>query len=95
MTTAAPPALSGRRGPAQRALLASIRAYQGLRSGHVSPCRFYPSCSTYAAEAVERHGAWRGGLLALRRIGRCRPLGGHGVDLVPDARNPADQAVSR
>jgi putative membrane protein insertion efficiency factor len=68
----------------QRALLGAIRAYQGLRRGHVSPCRFYPSCSAYAAEAVERHGALRGGLLALRRITRCRPLGGHGVDLVPE-----------
>jgi hypothetical protein len=67
----------------QQAALAAIRLYQGLRVGRVSPCRFYPSCSAYAAEAVERHGAWRGGLLAVRRISRCHPFGGHGVDLVP------------
>lgn len=68
----------------QRALLAAIGVYQAARAGRVSPCRFYPSCSTYAAEAVARHGALRGGLLAVRRIGRCRPFGGHGVDLVPE-----------
>ncbi len=68
---------------AQRAALAVIHVYQGLRSGSVSPCRFYPSCSAYAEEAVERHGAWRGGLLAARRVSRCHPFGGHGVDLVP------------
>jgi uncharacterized protein len=67
----------------QRAALAGIRAYQGLRSGHPSPCRFYPTCSAYAAEAVERHGLWRGSRLALRRLARCHPLGGKGVDLVP------------
>ncbi|HVX20817.1 MAG TPA: membrane protein insertion efficiency factor YidD [Acidimicrobiales bacterium] len=80
-------------GRAQRAVVAVIRAYQGARTGSVSPCRFYPSCSSYAAEAVEVHGAWRGGLLALRRISRCHPFGGHGIDLVPlpvrsDRRRP-------
>lgn len=70
------------RGP-QRVLLALLRAYQAARAGSVSPCRFYPSCSAYAVEAVERHGAWRGGWLAARRLSRCHPLGGHGVDLVP------------
>ncbi|MGH9092800.1 MAG: membrane protein insertion efficiency factor YidD, partial [Acidimicrobiales bacterium] len=80
--TGAPPG-PGRRGPARAGLLAVIRAYQALRSGHPSPCRFYPSCSAYAAEAVAEHGAWHGGLLAARRVARCRPLGGHGVDLVP------------
>jgi len=75
-------------GMARRAVLAAIHAYQGARSGSVSPCRFYPSCSAYAAEAVEVHGAWRGGWLALRRISRCHPFGGHGVDLVPlEVRN--------
>ncbi|MDA8309250.1 MAG: membrane protein insertion efficiency factor YidD [Actinomycetota bacterium] len=60
-----------------------LRVYQAARAGHVSPCRFYPSCSAYAVEAVERHGAWRGLWLAARRVARCHPLGGHGVDLVP------------
>jgi putative membrane protein insertion efficiency factor len=85
MTTTTPELSTGRLGAGQRVLLGGIRAYQALRTGRTSMCRFYPSCSVYAAEAVERHGAWRGGLLALRRIGRCRPRGGHGVDLVPEA----------
>jgi putative membrane protein insertion efficiency factor len=68
---------------AQRLVLAILRGYQGARSGQLSPCRFYPSCSSYAVEAVERHGAWRGSLLAARRLARCHPFGGRGVDLVP------------
>jgi putative membrane protein insertion efficiency factor len=71
------------RGAGQRAALRALRVYQAARAGRVSPCRFYPSCSAYAVEAVERHGACRGLWLAARRIARCRPLGGYGVDLVP------------
>ena len=66
-----------------RTFLKAIALYQRLTSGRVSACRFYPSCSAYAHEAIETHGAWRGGALALRRLSRCRPLGPHGVDLVP------------
>ena len=62
----------------------SIALYQKLTSGRPSPCRFYPSCSNYAAEAIQVHGALRGSALALRRLSRCRPLGPHGVDLVPE-----------
>ncbi len=72
-----------RPGPVARAIRQVIKAYQAARSGHPSPCRFYPTCSSYAVEALERHGAWRGSRLALRRILRCHPLGGRGVDLVP------------
>ena len=46
-------------------------------------CRFHPTCSVYAREALVRHGAWRGGWLAVRRLGRCHPWGGSGVDEVP------------
>jgi putative membrane protein insertion efficiency factor len=64
-------------------LTGAIRVYQGVTAGRLSPCRFVPSCSTYAIEAIEQHGAARGSWLALRRLGRCRPLGGRGFDPVP------------
>jgi putative membrane protein insertion efficiency factor len=70
--------------PAARALRGLIRAYQAVRAGRPSPCRYVPSCSVYATEAIERHGALRGGVLAVRRLGRCHPWGGHGVDPVPE-----------
>ncbi len=68
-----------------RALLAAIRGYQRLTGGRPSPCRYWPTCSVYAAEAVETHGALRGTALAARRLARCHPFGGHGVDPVPPA----------
>lgn len=60
-----------------------IRTYQAARSGRLSPCRFQPSCSAYALEAIQVRGAARGTWLALRRIARCHPLGGRGFDPVP------------
>jgi putative membrane protein insertion efficiency factor len=68
---------------AVRAALGTLKAYQAASSGRVSPCRFYPSCSNYAAEAFAEHGFWRGLSLTAKRLGRCRPFGTHGVDLVP------------
>ena len=67
-------------------LKAAVRAYQ-LFISPVLPlsCRFLPSCSEYAAEALERHGALYGSLLALRRLARCHPWGGSGYDPVPEA----------
>lgn len=73
--------------PVGRVLLGAIHAYQAARAGRPSPCRFHPSCSAYAAEAIELHGAGRGSWLAVRRIGRCRPFGGQGWDPVPDTRS--------
>ena len=67
-----------------RLLMVLFRGYQLLRVGRVSPCRFTPTCSVYATEAVERHGAARGAVLAARRLGRCRPGGPSGYDPVPE-----------
>jgi len=67
-----------------RMTTAMIRVYQILRGNRISPCRYVPSCSHYALEAVERHGALRGSWLAVRRIARCNPLGRYGFDPVPD-----------
>jgi len=72
--------------PLARALRRVIVVYQRFSSGRPSPCRFYPSCSNYALEALGVHGAVRGSALALRRLSRCRPLGPHGVDLVPEPK---------
>jgi len=81
------PAPSTKRSLSARALLGGIGIYQRLSAGRIAPCRFYPSCSHYAVEAIEVHGAVRGAGLALRRLSRCRPLGPNGVDLVPEAKN--------
>jgi len=67
-----------------RIALVLIAAYQAARIGRVSPCRFTPTCSQYAKEAVARHGALRGLGLAVRRLGRCRPGGPSGYDPVPE-----------
>jgi putative membrane protein insertion efficiency factor len=74
-----------------RSLVKVVAGYQWLFAGRASACRFYPSCSNYALEAIETHGAWRGTLLVIRRLGRCRPLGPHGVDLVPASRTRSSQ----
>jgi len=66
------------------ALLAVIRFYRLAISPFTPPaCRFSPTCSAYALEAVDRHGAVKGGWLALRRLFRCHPFGGKGYDPVP------------
>ena len=63
---------------------ATIRLYQLVLSPVLPPsCRFLPSCSDYAAEAVATHGSVRGVLLGLRRLSRCHPWGGSGYDPVP------------
>lgn len=72
-----------------------IRAYRLILSpwvGHF--CRYQPTCSVYALEALEKHGALRGGLLAIRRIGRCGPWGSSGYDPVPDLPNTSNSPDS-
>jgi putative membrane protein insertion efficiency factor len=72
----------------QRFVLALIRGYQLMLSPmYAGSCRFIPSCSHYAAEAVSVHGVLRGSLLSLRRLARCHPLGGRGLDPVPPSRH--------
>src|SRR5437867_4535649 len=69
---------------AGRVVLALLRAYKVLLSPlFTGSCRFHPSCADYAAEAVMRYGAARGSWMGVRRLCRCHPLGGHGVDPVP------------
>lgn len=70
---------------AARLLSLPVRGYRLVFSPWVGfNCRYHPTCSAYALEALTRHGALRGGWLALRRIARCHPWGGSGVDDVPD-----------
>jgi putative membrane protein insertion efficiency factor len=71
----------------QKLILLVLRLYRVAISPLLGPrCRFHPSCSCYAATAVERFGALRGSWLALRRLARCHPWHPGGVDLVPEHR---------
>lgn len=68
-----------------RFLIALVRLYQWLLSPLLgSRCRFHPSCSRYAVEAIERFGPYKGSWLAFRRLIRCHPLNPGGIDPVPD-----------
>ncbi len=71
-----------------------IRIYQLVLSP-IMPmsCRYAPTCSAYASEAIARHGALRGGWLAVRRIARCHPWGGDGYDPVPQGRHRHQRAA--
>ncbi|HEU0072816.1 MAG TPA: membrane protein insertion efficiency factor YidD [Dehalococcoidia bacterium] len=67
-----------------RSVLNLIRLYQSAISPNLGPlCRYEPSCSHYAHEAIERHGLVKGGWLGIKRLSRCRPYGGRGYDPVP------------
>ncbi|WP_226781923.1 membrane protein insertion efficiency factor YidD [Oceaniglobus trochenteri] len=71
--------------PLARLLALPVRAYRAVFSPWVGyNCRYHPTCSAYALEALQRHGGLRGGWLALRRILRCNPFGGSGIDNVPE-----------
>ena len=70
--------------PAQRALIAGVRGYRLLLSPWPgASCRFWPTCSAFAIDALAQHGAWRGSLLAAGRIARCQPWCSGGHDPVP------------
>jgi putative membrane protein insertion efficiency factor len=78
---------------AQNVLVLGLLLYRRVLSpakallfGPLGRCRYWPTCSAYALEAVRHHGAWRGSGLALRRLLRCHPWGGCGCDPVPPAR---------
>ena len=75
--------------PLAHLLALPVRGYRLVASPWVGHgCRFQPTCSAYALEALDRHGALRGTALTLRRIGRCHPWGGSGFDPVPPATRP-------
>lgn len=76
------------RGMAARLAIGLIRGYQHFLSPFIgSRCRFLPTCSAYAVEAIERHGFYRGGVLAVRRILRCHPWHPGGYDPVPESKS--------
>lgn len=76
----------------KKVLLSLIRFYRRHISPHLPPlCRYYPTCSCYAIEAIETHGALRGSLLAAWRILRCNPLSRGGYDPVPPKRKKKDK----
>ncbi len=79
-------------------LLVLLRAYQlGISPFLGQNCRFYPSCSAYAAEAIQEHGAAKGSLLAAKRLCKCHPWHPGGLDPVPkqSTDNPAADACAR
>jgi putative membrane protein insertion efficiency factor len=82
--------------PAAYILSLPVRAYRLVLSPYVGHgCRYQPTCSVYALDALGRHGALKGGWLAIKRIGRCHPLGGSGYDPVPGADPEHDVKASR
>ena len=69
-------------------LVGGLRFYKRFISPLLPPaCRFYPSCSQYAIEAIQTHGTLRGGWLAAKRVGRCHPFSKGGFDPVPDTKD--------
>ena len=70
-------------------MLLALRLYKLTISPYLGQrCRFYPSCSAYAAEAISQHGALKGGILAARRLGRCHPWHHGGFDPLPETIAP-------
>ena len=81
--------------PAARMLVLLLNGYRKFVSPLLGPrCRFYPSCSAYALEAVQLHGALRGSWLALRRLSRCHPFHRGGLDFVPGSARAQESGAS-
>ena len=85
--------------PMKPVLIGLLRFYQIVISrplhwlgGPGAGCRFAPTCSHYFLEAVQIHGAWRGGWLGIKRLARCHPWGGHGHDPVPTPLAPSAES---
>lgn len=69
---------------AAKLLIGAVNFYRSAISPYTpSSCRFTPTCSAYAIEAIQKHGAYKGTILAIKRIARCHPWGGSGYDPVP------------
>ena len=86
--------MTGSPGVATRVVVRMVVWYQYLVSGRPSVCRYVPSCSNYALDALEGHGVVRGSWLTLRRLARCNPWGASGWDPVPPATAvPSSQDV--
>ncbi len=81
------PDATGDRHPSN-VLVRGIHVYQLARANRPTGCRYVPTCSEYAAEAIGRYGTLRGMWLAARRLGRCHPWGGQGFDPVPEGSEP-------
>jgi putative membrane protein insertion efficiency factor len=80
----------------RRLLIGLIHFYQRAISSHTAPaCRFMPTCSAYAIEAIERFGAFKGTGLAIWRVLRCNPWGGHGYDPVPEKKPRKNKKKAR
>jgi len=83
-----------------RITVAFLRAVMTIYRYGISPftplsCRYLPTCSAYAEEAVTLHGPWRGSWLALKRLSRCHPLGEHGYDPVPQPSSATEPRTLR
>jgi uncharacterized protein len=91
-----PDQLSSRLSIAQRVLLGLVIAYKWILSPLVGgSCRFVPSCSDYARDAIVEHGALKGSWLAARRLARCHPAGAYGLDPVPRRTHAHADLTSR